>query len=92
MTANLKGGSQGKHQLPGIVERSTPYSTVDWKETIMSDRLRDDFVVDMDERRFENASVKRITEIEALWRINAQRNTLLPREPDAGAGIWKLAA
>ncbi|HYQ97218.1 MAG TPA: hypothetical protein VEO92_02535, partial [Candidatus Nitrosocosmicus sp.] len=60
--------------------------------TIMSDRLRDDFVVDMDERRFENASVKRITEIEALWRINAQRNTLLPREPDAGAGIWKLAA
>ena len=60
----------------------------------MSDRLRDDFVMDMDMdvRRFENASVKRITEIEALWRINAQRNTLLPREPDTGAGIWKLAA
>jgi len=58
----------------------------------MSDRLRDDFVVDMDERRFENASVKRITEIEALWRINAQSNTQLLREPDAGAGIWKLAA
>jgi hypothetical protein len=63
-------------------------------ETTMSDRLRDDLVMDMDMdvRRFENASVKRITEIEALWRINAQRNTLLPREPDAGAGIWKLAA
>ena len=58
----------------------------------MSDRLRDDFIVDMDEGRFGNASVKRITEIEALWRINAQRNTLLPREPDAGVGIWKLAA
>ena len=64
----------------------------------MSDRLRDDFVMDMDMdvdvdvRRLENASVKRITEIEALWRINAQRNTLLPREPDTGAGIWKLAA
>ena len=58
----------------------------------MSDRLRDDFVMDMDVRRIENAPVKRITEIEALWRINAQRNTLLPPEPDAGAGIWKLAA
>ena len=58
----------------------------------MSDRLRDDFVGDMDERRFGNASVKRITEIEALWRINAQRNTLLPREPDARAGMLKLAA
>ena len=58
----------------------------------MSDRLRDDFIVDMDEGRFGNASVKRITEIEALWRINAQRNTLLPRDPDARAGMLKLAA
>ena len=58
----------------------------------MSDRLRDDFVMDMDARRFENASVKRITEIEALWRITAQGNTLLPREPGAEGGIWKLAA
>lgn len=58
----------------------------------MNDGLRDDFVAGMDERRFENVSVKRITEIEALWRINAESNTLLSQEPDARAGIWKLAA
>lgn len=58
----------------------------------MNDPLRDDFVAGMDERRFENVSVKRITEIEALWRINAESNTLLLQEPDARAGIWKLAA
>ena len=58
----------------------------------MNDRLRDDSVADMDERRFENAPVKRITEIEALWRINAESNTLLLQRPDAGAGSWKLAA
>ncbi|HEU4500120.1 MAG TPA: hypothetical protein VFR82_00575 [Nitrospira sp.] len=58
----------------------------------MNDGLRDDFVAGMDEQRFENVSVKRITEIEALWRINAESNTLLSQEPDARAGIWKLAA
>jgi hypothetical protein len=58
----------------------------------MNDRLRDDLVVDIKDRQFENASVKRITEIEALWRINAESNTQLLREPDVRAGISKLAA
>jgi hypothetical protein len=48
--------------------------------------------VDIKDRQFENASVKRITEIEALWRINAESNTQLLREPDVRAGISKLAA
>jgi hypothetical protein len=58
----------------------------------MNDRLRDDLVVDIKDRQFENASVKRITEIQALWRINAESNTQLLREPDVRAGISKLAA
>ena len=58
----------------------------------MNEPLRDDSVAGMDERQFENVSVKRITEIEALWRITAESNTLLLPEPDARAGIWKLAA
>ena len=58
----------------------------------MNNRLRDDLVVDIKDRQFENASVKRITEIEALWRINAESNTQLLREPDVRAGISKLAA
>ena len=45
----------------------------------MSDRLRDDFVVDMDEWRFENASVKRITEIEALG-ASTRKGTLYCQE------------
>ena len=56
----------------------------------MSDRLRDDFVVDMTSgglkmRRSKNNGNR------SARRINAQRNTLL-QENLTQAGIWKLAA
>ncbi len=52
----------------------------------------DDSAADMDERRFENVAVKRIVEIEALWRISAESENVLLREPEAPTQPWILAA
>ena len=55
-------------------------------------RADDDSTTDKDEWRFKNVSVKRITEIEALWRINAEGDALSLQEAEVRLGSWKLAA
>ncbi len=53
--------------------------------------VSDESQADMHDGPF-TVSVKRITEIEAVWRMNAGRETLLLEEPDVPKGTWKLAA
>ncbi|HET9844225.1 MAG TPA: hypothetical protein VFQ02_00650 [Nitrospira sp.] len=58
----------------------------------MNHQLGDDSAAGVEERRYKNVSVKRIVEIEALWRINAENDSLLLEEAEAATGTWKLAA
>ena len=39
--------------------------------------LSDDSEINMDEMRFEKIAEKKIAEIEALWRVNAESETVL---------------
>jgi len=59
----------------------------------MNYQLSDDSATSADDRRFEIAAVKRIAEIEAVWRINAGSDTLLPlSQPEPQTPVLKLAA
>lgn len=58
----------------------------------MNHELGDDSAAGVEERRYKDVSVKRIVEIEALWRINAENDSLLLEETEAATGTWKLAA
>jgi hypothetical protein len=58
----------------------------------MNHQLGDDSAAGVEERRYKNVSVKRIVEIEALWRINAENDRLLVEEAEVATGTWKLAA
>ena len=58
----------------------------------MNHQLGDDSAAGVEERRYKNVPVKRIVEIEALWRINAENDSLLVEEAEVATGTWKLAA